>query len=111
MIRPAQKIIEDQDAEEGIGCDSELQSDRCLLCRADSIQPVEIQIHCDAATFDDHFLKRPAMPWLWITFVVPPKALGAVACGETKSRKNGRARPVSVNFDIVVKSSGCGECG
>jgi hypothetical protein len=35
-------------------------------------------------------------------FLVAPKAFGALAGGEAKSRKSGSARPVSVNFDIVV---------
>jgi hypothetical protein len=62
MIRPAQKIIKNQNAEEGIGRDSKLQSYRLLHCRTDSIQPVEIEIHCDASVLDDHLLKRPAVP-------------------------------------------------
>ena len=28
---------------------------------ADSVQPVEIEIHCDASVFDNHLLKRPAV--------------------------------------------------
>jgi hypothetical protein len=62
MVRAAQKIVKDQNAEEGIGRDGELLSHR-LLCRgADSIQPVEIKIHRDASILDDHLLKRPAVP-------------------------------------------------
>ena len=78
---------------------------------ADSIQTVEIEIHCDASVFDDHLLKCPALLLAFGSLLVAPKALGALAGGEAKSRNNGSARPVSVNFDIVVESSGCGECG
>ena len=68
---------------------------------ADSIQSVEIEVHCDASVFDDHLLKRPgSAPGSGQLFVVPPKAFGALAGGEAKSKNNGSARPVSVNFDI-----------
>jgi hypothetical protein len=44
-------------------------------------------------------------------FFVAAKAFGAVAWGDANSKNNGRTKPVSVNFDIVVDSSGCGEWG
>ena len=62
MVRAAQQIVKNQNGEEGIGRDGELQSDGLLRCGADSIQLVEIEIQCDVAVFDDHFLKRPALP-------------------------------------------------
>ena len=38
---------------------SELQRDRSRDQVIASIQPVQIDVQCHAAVFDDHFLKRP----------------------------------------------------
>ena len=62
MVRAAQQIVKNQNCEEGIGRDGELQCDGCLRCGGDSIQTVNIEIHCDASVLDDHLLKRPALP-------------------------------------------------
>src|SRR5882672_8703935 len=61
MVRAAQQIVKNQNGEEGIGRDGELQRDGFLRCGTDPIQPVEIEIHCDASVFDDHLLKCPAL--------------------------------------------------
>ena len=88
MIRAAQKIVKDQNAEEGIGRDSELQF---VIARrgADSIQSVEIEIHCHASVFDDHLLKCPACPWLSDNFLMPPKAFGPLAGARQRVRTTG----------------------
>ena len=57
----SQQIIKNQNTEEGIGRDYELQRNGVLRRSADSIQPVEIEIHCDASVLNDHLLKRPAV--------------------------------------------------
>ncbi|PYK27081.1 MAG: hypothetical protein DME52_04785 [Verrucomicrobia bacterium] len=49
-----------ESGKKGIRSDGEMQCDRSCHNGADSIQTVEIEIHCDAAVFDNHFLKRPA---------------------------------------------------
>ena len=88
MVRAAQKIVKDQNAEEGIGRDSELQCCRSSRREADSIQPVDIEIHCDASVFDDHLLKRPGLLLaLGQLFFVPPKAFGPLACGRGKEQE------------------------
>ena len=77
-------------------------SEELLRRGTDSIQSVEVEIHCRASILDDHFLKCPALPLGLGNFFCTPKAFGPLAWGEAKSKNNGGAKPVSVNFDIVV---------
>ena len=92
MVRSSQKIIKNQNGEEGISRNGELQG--CWSCEreADSIQPVEIELHRDAAAFDDHLLKRPGLPLtLGQLFLLRRKPLDRSPGGEAKS-KNKRER-------------------
>src|SRR6266478_8772613 len=75
MVRAAQQIVKNQNAEEGIGRDGELQCDGFLRCGADPIQPVEIEIHCDASVFDNHLLKRPGLPLALESFLSSSECL------------------------------------
>ena len=54
----AQQIVENHNREKGIGLSGEMQRHRSRRDGADSFQSVEMEIHCDAAVFDNHFLKR-----------------------------------------------------
>ena len=58
MVGTTQKIVKNQNGEEGISRNGELQGCRSCEREADSIQPVEIELHRDAAALDNHFLKR-----------------------------------------------------
>ena len=61
MVGTSQKIVKNQNGEEGISRNGELQC--CWSCEreADSIQTVEIELHRDAAALDNHFLKRAGL--------------------------------------------------
>ena len=87
MVRAAQKIVKDQNAEEGIGRDSELQSDGCLQCGADSIQSVEIEIQRDASVLDDHLLKRPSLPLVLDNFLCTAESLWGARLGRGKEQE------------------------
>ena len=87
MVRAAQKIVKDQNAEEGIGRDSELVFHGVLLCGADSSQPVEIEIHCDTSVLDDHLLKRPALPLALGHFLRSAESLWGAGLGRGKEQE------------------------
>src|SRR5205823_1030608 len=61
LIRAAQKIVKNKNGEERIRCDGELERCGFLRCGADSVQPVEIEVHCDASIFDNHLLQRSTL--------------------------------------------------
>jgi hypothetical protein len=54
---PRKKIVKNQNGEEGISRNGELQCCWSCSAKADSIQPVEIELHRDAATLENHSLK------------------------------------------------------
>jgi len=60
-IRASQKIVKNQNGEERISRNGKLQCGWSCEREADSIQPVEIEIHGDTSTFHNHLLKRPAL--------------------------------------------------
>src|SRR6266540_7109155 len=87
MVRAAQKIVKDQNAEEGIGRDSELQFHGCLQCGVHSIKPSEIKIHCDASVLDDHLLKGPPVLLALDNFCCVPESLWSARLGRGKEQQ------------------------
>ena len=74
-IRASQKIVKNQNGEEGISRNGKLQCGWSCEREADSIQPVEIEIHCDASVFDNHPLKRSGLPLALESFLCSSERL------------------------------------
>ena len=107
LLRPAQKIIEYENAEKRIRRYVETHLLLFLRRNADSVQSIEIEFHCRSPGLHDHLLKNPGgLVRVVRTFLLLRNGIGGSRVGRAEKKKEWENECSESFFNMVLNVTG-----